>query len=118
MAELPGLSLAEWIVLALVDEGPTHGFAVAALTAEDGAVGRAWHVPRPIVYRSIDRLTDHELIRLEATVASERGPQRAVVAATPAGHRACGLWLARPVAHIRDIRSELLVKLGLLARRQ
>jgi len=52
------LSLPERIVLALVDEAPKHGFAVAALTAETGELGRAWHLPRPIVYRAVTRLTD------------------------------------------------------------
>ena len=117
MAELPVLSLPEWIVLTLVDEAPTHGFAVAALTAADGDVGRAWQVPRPIVYRSLDRLIDLGLVRPESTEAGHRGPQRSIVATTPAGRRACRAWLSRPVSHIREVRSELLVKLGLQARR-
>ena len=29
----PGLSLAEWLVLCLISEGPTHGFAIACLLA-------------------------------------------------------------------------------------
>src|SRR5207302_1139392 len=39
----PGLSLAEWLVLCLVSEGPTHCFAIAGLLAEDGSLGRAQH---------------------------------------------------------------------------
>jgi DNA-binding PadR family transcriptional regulator len=117
MAELPVLSLPEWVVLTLVDESPAHGFAVAALTGVDGDVGRAWQVPRPVVYRSLDRLIDLGLVRPESTEAGHRGPQRSIVATTPAGRKACRAWLARPVSHIRDVRSELLVKLGLLARR-
>jgi PadR family transcriptional regulator AphA len=117
MAELPVLSLPEWIVLTLVDEAPTHGFAVAALTAVDGDVGRAWQVPRPVVYRSLDRLMDLGLARTESTEAGHRGPQRSIIGATPAGRNACRAWLARPVLHVREVRSELLVKLRLLARR-
>jgi DNA-binding PadR family transcriptional regulator len=116
MGELPQLSLADWIVLVLVDEGPTHGFAVAALTAENGDVGRAWHVPRPIVYRSLDRLGELDLVRVSATEAGHRGPQRSILTTTPAGRRATQAWLRRPVAHVRDVRSELLVKLALLLR--
>src|SRR5215470_1900113 len=33
MSGWPRLSLAEWTVLAVVSEGPTHGFAIAQLTA-------------------------------------------------------------------------------------
>jgi hypothetical protein len=33
------LSLADWLVLCLVSEGPTHGFAIAGLLAQDGGLG-------------------------------------------------------------------------------
>jgi DNA-binding PadR family transcriptional regulator len=115
--ELPALSLADWIVLTLVDESPKHGFAVAALTAENGDIGRAWHLPRPIVYRSLDRLAELGLVRTRSTESGDRGPQRSIVTTTPAGRRATHAWLNRPVAHVREVRSELLVKLGLLLRR-
>jgi len=115
--ELPALSLADWIVLTLVDESAKHGFAVAALTAENGDIGQAWHLPRPIVYRSLDRLAELGLVRIQATETGDRGPQRSVVTTTPAGNRATHAWLNRPVAHVREVRSELLVKLGLLLRR-
>ena len=36
----PGLSLAEWLVLCLASERPTHGFAIASVLAEDGSLGR------------------------------------------------------------------------------
>lgn len=114
----PELPLAAWIVLALVDESPKHGFAVAALTADDGDVGRAWQVPRPIVYRSLDRLETLGLVRVASTEAGRRGPQRSVLTTTAAGRAAVHAWLERPVSHIRDVRSELLVKLALLLRRE
>ena len=116
MGELPQLSLPGWIVLSVVDESPTHGFAVAALTAQDGDVGRAWHVPRPIVYRSLDRLGELGLVRVASTEPGSRGPQRSILTTTRAGTSATRAWLRRPVAHVRDMRSELLVKLALLAR--
>lgn len=115
---LPELSLAEWIVLALIAEQPRHGFAVAALTAADGAVGQAWHVPRPIVYRAIATLTQLELTVPTGTEQGGRGPQRTVVAPTADGDAAVRRWLRRPVEHLRDTRSELLVKLALLERRR
>ncbi len=58
----PGLSLAEWLVLCLVSEGPTHGFAIAGLLAEDGSLGRVWHVPKIAVYRAAQRLEQRGLI--------------------------------------------------------
>ena len=118
MVDEPALSLAEWIVLALIAEQPRHGFAVASLTERDGDVGRAWHVPRPIVYRAITSLEAAELIAVDSTEQGRRGPQRWVYAATPAGRVAVRRWLRSPVAHVRDGRSELLVKLALLDRRR
>ena len=38
-------------MLAVVDEEPAHGFAVAALTAAGAELGRVWQIPRPVVYR-------------------------------------------------------------------
>jgi hypothetical protein len=44
------------------------------------------------------------------------GPQRTVYTATDAGRDAAGRWLHAPVEHVREIRSELLLKLALLDR--
>lgn len=49
-------ALPEWTVLALRREEPRHGFAIATLTAPDGALGRVWQVPRPVIYRALGRL--------------------------------------------------------------
>jgi PadR family transcriptional regulator AphA len=113
----PQLSLAEWIVLALIAEQPRHGFAVAALTSDDGDVGRAWQVPRPIVYRAMGALTKQQLIEITSTGPGGRGPQRSIYAVSASGAQAVRRWLRAPVRHVRDTRSELLVKIALLGRR-
>jgi DNA-binding PadR family transcriptional regulator len=59
----PALSLTEWLVLYVAAEKPTHGFAVAAQLRRDSALGAVWHVGRPQVYRSLERLTGLGLIR-------------------------------------------------------
>lgn len=110
------LSLAENVVLTLVAEGPTYGFAVARLLESDASIGQVFHVPRPVVYRSIDRLIDAGLVVPGRVEASDRGPQRTLISATPAGRRISQQWLTQPVAHVRDIRTELLAKLALLGR--
>jgi DNA-binding PadR family transcriptional regulator len=110
------LGLAEWTVLSVIAERPVHGFAVAALTAPDGDLGRVWHIPRPVVYRALGRLVDAELIATEA-VESGPGPQRTRYSASPAGREAAERWLQTPVEHVREIRSHLLIKLALLDRR-
>ena len=115
MSTWPSLSLAEWTVLSVVSERPTHGFAIAQLTAPSGELGRIWHIPRPVVYRAIGRLVELGLL-VPGAVESGRGPQRTVYAATPPGQQAVARWLDTPVEHVREVRSHLLVKLALLDR--
>lgn len=52
----------------------------------------------------------------EGRQATSQGPPRVRLRATPEGRRAAQGWLRQPVAHARDIRSELLLKLALLTR--
>ena len=110
------LSLAEWFVLCLVCESPSHGFAIARALAADGELGHVWRVPKPVIYRALQRLEDSGLLATVELQPSPAGPVRSLVDATEAGRRAASAWLARPVGHNRDIRSELLVKLALLDR--
>lgn len=107
----------EWAVLALLDEGPTHGFAIARAMGEDGEIGRVWSMRRPRVYYSIEALIRQGLAHPAKTEASRAGPHRTVLRITPAGHRAVTTWLGTPVDHIRDARSLLLLKLLFLDRR-
>ena len=111
----PSLSLAEWTVLALIAEHPAHGFAISQLTAPGGELGRIWHIPRPVIYRAIGRLEEAGLVAPLA-VEPGRGPQRTIYSATPAGRKTAADWLDTPVQHVRDVRSQLLIKLALLDR--
>lgn len=111
----PSLSLAEWTVLALIGEGPTHGFAISQLTAPGGELGRIWHLPKPVIYRAIGRLEEAGMVARQA-VEPGHGPQRTIYAATSAGRKAVAAWLDTPVEHVRDVRSQLLIKLALLDR--
>jgi DNA-binding PadR family transcriptional regulator len=102
-------ALPEWIVLALVQEEPRHGFAIAALTAADGPIGQVWQIPRQMIYRSLGRLEAAELIEPLA-VESGPGPQRTVYRLTATGQAAIDDWLQQPVAHVRDLRSHALLE--------
>jgi DNA-binding PadR family transcriptional regulator len=115
MSEPPSLSLAEWVVLAVVGEQPTHGFTISQLTERDGELGRIWHIPRPAVYRALGRVEGAGLAAAESIVPG-RGPQRTIYAITPQGREAVDGWLQTPVQHVREVRSHLLMKLALLDR--
>jgi DNA-binding PadR family transcriptional regulator len=106
----------EWAVLALLNEEPTHGFAIARALDPDGDIGKVWSLRRPRVYYAIEALTDRGFARPVATVASPTGPARTMLRITPSGARALEGWLAEPVDHVRDARSLLLLKLLFLER--
>src|ERR1700760_4898278 len=113
---LPDLTLPEWIVLAVICDGRTHGREVTRQLAPYGELGHVWTVQKATVYRSVTRLTDFGLIQPAGEEPSRRGPVRFMIEATDAGQAAVASWLRRPVRHTRDIRSELLIKLALLER--
>jgi PadR family transcriptional regulator AphA len=117
----PRLTLAEWVVLCLLQEEPrrdepTYGLVLVNLLDPDGSLGQVWSVPRGIVYRALRRLTALGLIQKLGEQRSSHGPVRWLYRITPAGREQATAWLGSPVEHARDVRSELLVKLALLDR--
>lgn len=115
-ADEPTLSLSEWLVLCLVCEEARHGFAIARLLDSDGSMGRIWRVPKPVVYRALQRLEQLGLVQSAELQPSSLGPAKLPVDATASGRALAADWLSRPASHNRDVRSELLVKLALLDR--
>jgi len=116
MGSSKSLSLNEWAVLGRVAEGETHGFAVSREFAAAGLIGRIWTIPRPLVYRAIAMLVARGFVVETGTAPGAGAPTRRLVSITEAGRAAVGEWLQTPVAHVRDARSELLLKMLLLDR--
>jgi PadR family transcriptional regulator AphA len=110
------LSLNEWAVLGLLAEGETHGFALSREFAANGSLGRIWTIPRPLVYRAIAMLVARGLVVETGTAPGAAAPTKRLVRATAVGRAAFCEWLDKPVAHVRDARSELLIKLLFLDR--
>ena len=111
------LSLSDWAVLGVVAERLTHGWPVVRELAADGALGEVWTVPRPIVYRSLSALAHSELIEAcEVDVERPSGPKRTTFRVTRSGRSKLSHWLQTPVAHVRDVRSEFMLKYALLTR--
>jgi DNA-binding PadR family transcriptional regulator len=111
------LSPGEWAVLALCDEEPAHGFALARTLDAEGEVGRVWAVARPLVYRALHRLQELGLVEELGTRPSDSGPPRTVFATTPEARGRVDEWLREPVEHVREARNLLLLKLLFLDRR-
>jgi PadR family transcriptional regulator AphA len=105
----------EWAVLGLLAEGPAHGFALSKALAPGSEIGMIWSVSRQLVYRALGVLEENQLVHAIGTQAGP-GPERTIMDVTPLGRRAVGAWLEQPVAHIRDARSLLMLKLVFLTR--
>src|ERR1700739_4351402 len=103
------LGLRDWVVLGVVNEGRTHGFAVARALQPSGTFGSLWTVQRALVYRSIAGLVDLGLVTVVGSSAGG-GPPRSMVEVTRRGALSFSEWVQEPVSHVRDARSELLVK--------
>jgi DNA-binding PadR family transcriptional regulator len=110
------LSLAEGLVLCLVGEGPTYGLILARLLVPDGSLGQIWSVPKAMVYYTLQQLELLGLIRATGEQQASLGKARSVCEITPAGRAAAEAWLSTPVDHVREVRSELMVKLALRDR--
>jgi DNA-binding PadR family transcriptional regulator len=105
------LAPGEWAVLALLSERPTHGWALSNQLGPEGELGSVWSLGRPLVYRSIDILAERGLIEPAGHEPGLRGPNRTIYRTTCAGATALVQWLDEPVEHVRDVRSQLLLKL-------
>lgn len=109
------VTLAEGACLGLVAAGHHHGWALVRDLARDGELGRVWSLSRPLTYRAIDQLVDRGLLE-RAGHESGVGPERTVLSISAAGRRELTQWLTTPVDHLRDVRTEFLVKLSLAGR--
>ena len=105
------LLLGEWACLGILYQGPTHGFAIASRLKPDGDIGRVWSLSRPLTYRSLEQLTVRGHVHVVGEERGIAGGNRTILGATRRGRAALRTWLATPVPHLRDLRSELLLKL-------
>jgi PadR family transcriptional regulator AphA len=117
MDQTRALALNDWAVLGVLAEREQHGFAIARELDADGPLGRTWTVRRSLVYRAIDHLLSLDLIEPVRTEHGDNGPRRTVMRPTRRGRSVYRAWLQTPVGHLRDVRSELLLKLTLAQRR-
>lgn len=103
--------LGEWACLGVLYDRPAHGWAIVKQLRPDGDIGRIWHLSRPLTYRSLDQLTGRGWVEPVGEEPGVAGPNRTILGATRTGRAQFRTWLRTPVAHLRDLRSELLLKL-------
>jgi PadR family transcriptional regulator AphA len=105
------LLLGEWACLGILYPSPSHGFAIAARLTPTGDIGRVWSVSRALTYRSLEQLTRCGYVAPVGEEPGIAGGNRTILAATRTGRAGLRRWLAAPVLHLRDMRSELLLKM-------
>lgn len=109
------LSLAESVCLALIDAEPRHGWAIVKELEPGRELGEIWTLTRALTYRAIDQLETKGLIA-RGEPESGAGRSRVMLRSTAAGRRWTAAWITEPVTHVRDLRTEFLLKATLLRR--
>lgn len=104
--------LARNVVLALVVHTPRHGWAIHEELSPSGDIGHAWTLSRQLVYRAIDTLVEDGLVK-RAMPKDGGGGDKVIISPTAAGKRTAMQWLDSPVTHLRDVRTELVLKVML-----
>lgn len=109
-APLEPLDVVAGASLVLISLGVDHGYDIARHFAPDGSLGAVLTHSRPVVYRAIKQLEAAGLITTKESVGV-RGQLKWTLACTTFGRRTAGTWLTTPVDHLRDMRTEFLVRL-------
>ncbi len=105
-------------MLAFLGEGAAHGFRVAAVFAKEGELGRVWTIQRPQVYRAIEYLEARGYLSAVKQELGDNGLPRTLYRLTAPGQEALKVWLKTPVLHLRDGRSDFILKLIFTKRRE
>jgi len=108
----PPLTTGEWAVLGLLATQNQHGFGLAKALAPSAEWGQIWTLPKPLVYRALGELDRLQLVVQVGPQAGNRGPTRIVYTTTDLGRSRFEIWLKEPVLHLREVRSQLMLKLA------
>ena len=103
------LTPAEYAVLGLLRERPAYGYELQKQLSGGKGLARVCPVEPAMVYAILKSLSGLELIDGEWDNSSY--PPRAVYAATAEGESTFLRWLRQPVARIREVRNDFMVKL-------
>jgi molybdopterin-binding protein len=106
------LSLVEATCLALISQGSTHGYDIAKRFHPNGDIGEVFTQTNPVVYRALKSLEAAQLVK-STDALGVRKQLKFALSMTGEGDRMLKSWLNAPATHIRDLRTEFLVKLHL-----
>ena len=105
-----GLSLGEYAILGVLRERPMHGYEIARRFTADLDLGLVLPLDMSNVYAMLKDLHEQGLIEGRRETVGLR-PPRTVFQLTDEADAQFLHWLAEPVGRLREVRSDLLVKL-------
>lgn len=103
------LTPAEYGILGLLRDKPAYGYELQRHFSGRRGLGRVCPVEPGMVYANLKSLSGLELI--DGSWDNSTYPPKAIYTATDAGEAAFQRWLMTPVARIREVRIDFLVKL-------
>lgn len=104
------LALGEYAILGVLRERPMHGYQIARRFAADLDLGLVLPIDMSNIYALLKDLHEQGLIEGQRETVGLR-PPRTVYHLTPEADALLTAWLEEPVGRMREIRSDLLVKL-------
>jgi DNA-binding PadR family transcriptional regulator len=105
-----GLSVGEYAILGVLRERPMHGYEIARRFAADLDLGLVLPLDMSTVYALLKDLHEQGLIEGHRETVGLR-PPRTVFRLTPEAEVLLRHWLEEPVGRLREVRSDLLLKL-------
>ena len=105
-----GLSLGEYAIIGLLRERSMHGYEIARRFAADLDIGLVLPMEMSNVYALLKDLQEQGLIEGRRETVGLR-PPRTVFHLTPEADEQFLQWLKEPVGRLREVRSDLMVKL-------
>jgi PadR family transcriptional regulator AphA len=102
-------------MLGLVSLGPRHGYEIAAHFGPEGDLGMVCQLPMSLLYAQLKRLEGLGYLDGTTEMQTNRPPRR-VYRLTPEGEAEFWRWLDQPVARLREVRLDFLLKLFFSSR--
>src|SRR5262245_8437471 len=99
-----------YAILGLLRERPMHGYEIAQHFKPEEELGQVVPADMSTIYTFLKDLQEHGLIRGERVTVGAR-PPRTVFSLTTEAEPLFLDWLRRPVARMREIRLDFLLKL-------
>lgn len=113
MPDTADVTLESGLCLALIRNGCDHGYVIAQRFLPEADIGQIYTLSRPAVYRELQYLERVGWV-LSSEARGNRGQKMRSLRLSKSGAQVVEKWMASPVAHIRDVRTEFLAKVVLL----